>query len=104
VLDLCQRLQQPVPWWNGANAKPPRRFPTEPVALGDITDARTVNRVSPTVPGSHTAERRHARDERDSGCCDTLLVGDDDPVMHPYASVPDLVALIGPRYGSASFQ
>jgi hypothetical protein len=61
-------------------------------------------RLQQPVPWLERAERRHARDERDSGCGDQPLVGDDDPVMHPYASVPDLAALIGPRYGSASFQ
>ena len=47
------------------------------------------------------AERRHARDERQHGCCKKANVGDIDPAMHPCAMVPDLVAWIGPRRGSA---
>jgi hypothetical protein len=61
-------------------------------------------RATPTVPGSPDAERRHARDERHQGCCQKPNVGDIDPAMHLCATVPDLVAWIGPRYGSAFIQ
>src|SRR5262249_31730922 len=57
-----------------------------------------------TVLGSPTAELRHARDERYRGCCQQPNVGDLDPAMHPCATVPDLVAWIGPRHGAAFCQ
>ena len=46
--------------------------------------------------GELSAERRHARDERNQRCCKKPDVWDDDPAMHPGARVPDLVALDEP--------
>src|SRR5262249_44917995 len=56
--------------------------------------------TKPTEPGSYTAERRHARDERNERVLEPI-VGDLDPAMHPCATIPDLAAWIGPRHGSA---
>src|SRR5262245_24456850 len=63
-------------------------------------DARSLTNHADRV-GELTAERRHARDERDQGCCKQPTVWDRDPVMHPCATVPDLVVWIGPWRGSA---
>ena len=46
--------------------------------------------------GELSAERRHARDERNQRCRKKPDVWDSDPAMHLGAPVPDLVALDEP--------
>ena len=70
------------------------------IAKRRYNECPDLNETWPAVPGSYSAERRHARDEREEQVRKPF-VGDADPMTHPCARVPDLVVWNGPRRGSA---
>ena len=76
VIDLCQRLGQPVPWLRRASARGRVKDRTN-LTRETQNDARTLTSARRPCRGAMTAERRHARDERDHGCAATASVGRD---------------------------